>query len=79
VSSDPEYGDAWDGARSGSEDGHKGKVMRIFVGQNETRTVSYTSTIPKGERGPVTVDTTPTVTTTKVTISKTCDGVVNPK
>ena len=79
VSSDPEYGDAWDGARSGSEDGHEGKVMRIFVGQNETRTVSYTSTIPKGERGPVTVDTTPTVTTTKVTISKTCDGVVNPK
>jgi len=77
--SDPEYGDAWDGARSGSEDGHEGKVMRIFVGQNETRTVSYTSTIPEGVRGPVSVDTSPTVTTTQVSISNTCDGVVSAK
>jgi len=79
TASDPAYGDAWDGARSGSEDSHQGKVMRIFVGQNETRTVSYTSTIPKGERGPVSVDTSPTVTTTQVSISKTCGGIVNAK
>lgn len=76
---DPQYGDAWDGARSGSEEGHQGQVIRVFVGQNETRTVSYTSTIPDGKRGPVSVDYTPTVTTTPVSVSKTCAGVANTK
>ena len=72
----PEYGDAWDGARSGAEEGHEGKVIRVFVGQNETRTVSYTSTIPKGALGPISVRYSPTVTTTPVSISKTCSGLV---
>lgn len=79
TSVDPVGGDNWEGQRSGMEDGHQGQVIRVYVGQNETRTVSYTSTIPKGQRGPVSVDTTPTVTTTPISVSKTCAAVVNTK
>lgn len=71
---DPEEGDAWDGRRSGVEKGHDTQVVRIFVPQNETRTVSYTVKLPKGELGPLLARTTPTVTTAPVSIAPTCDA-----
>jgi len=79
TSVDPQGGDNWEGLRSGTEEGHQGQVIRVYVGQNESRTVSYTSTIPKGDVGPVSVRYTPTVTDTPVSIAKTCTGIVTTK
>ncbi|QAY60634.1 DUF4012 domain-containing protein [Microbacterium protaetiae] len=76
ISVDPTGGDNWEGLRSGEEKGHQGQVVRVYVAQNSSRTVSYTSSIPQGDLGPVSVDTTPTVTDTPITVSKTCDAIV---
>lgn len=69
---DPEQGDAWDGRRSGVENGHEAQVVRIFVPHEQTRTVSFTVRLPKGQLGPLLARTTPTVTTTPVSIAPTC-------
>jgi hypothetical protein len=71
---DPEHGNSWYDERSGSEDGRQAHSIRVFVGQGETRTVSYTSTIPEGQRGPLSVRYSPTVTSTPVQISPDCAG-----
>jgi hypothetical protein len=44
----------------------------MVLDRGETLSVSYTSTLPEGDLGPVSVRYTPTTTTTPVTISPTC-------
>lgn len=74
TASDPASGDAsgWD--RAGAERGHEAKSLLIAVPMGESRTVSFTSTIPEGDLGPLSVRFAPTVTDTPVTIDGSCGG-----
>lgn len=72
--SDPESGDIGRWNRASVEGGHQAKSMTIALGRGETRTVSFTSTLPAGELGPLAVRYTPTVTETPVTIDASCDA-----
>nr|WP_274637827.1 DUF4012 domain-containing protein [Microbacterium bovistercoris] len=74
---DPQFGDSYADMRSGVEDGRNAQSIRVFVPSGETKTVSFTSTLPKGDLGPLSVRYTPTVTTTPVTVAKTCDGLLS--
>lgn len=74
VSTSPESGDIsrWD--RDGAEKGHPLASRTMLVPMGETKTVSFTSTIPEGELGPLEVRYSPTVTQTPVTIDASCEG-----
>jgi hypothetical protein len=72
IVSDPEYGDFGDWTRTGSEAGRDGKSITITLPMGETRTVSYTSTLPEGDLGPLEVRYSPTVTKTPVTVADSC-------
>jgi len=74
VAADPERGDvrAWD--RLGVEQGREGRTQTIAIPLGETRTVSYTSTLPAEGLGPLSVRYTPTVTDTPVTIDASCEA-----
>ena len=73
---DPKFGDSYADWRTGVEQGRNAESIRVFVPSGETKTVSFTSTLPEGSLGPLSVRYTPTVTTTPVTISPTCGGVL---
>lgn len=72
IAASPERGDirAWD--RFGVEQGREGRTQTIAVPMGETRTASYTSSLPTEGLGPLSVRYTPTVTETPVTIDVTC-------
>jgi hypothetical protein len=72
VSSDPAKGDVWGADRHSAEGGRNAASLRLFVPRGQTRTVSYTSALPTGTLGPVSVRSTPTVSSTPVTIARTC-------
>jgi hypothetical protein len=76
LATSPEKGDMskWD--RSGVEKGHAVASRTILLEKGETKTVSFTSTIPDGELGPVAVRFSPTVTQTPVTIDPSCQALV---
>lgn len=74
ITSNPEYGDFADWTRTGSEAGRQGKSITMTVPMGETKSVSFTSTLPEGELGPLEVRFSPTVTTTPVTIAESCDA-----
>nr|WP_253941295.1 DUF4012 domain-containing protein [Microbacterium sp. SYP-A9085] len=78
TATDPEFGDSYADWRSGVEAGRDAKSIRIFVPSGQSKTVTFTSPLPKGELGPLSVRYTPTVTTTPVTVAKTCDGLFLP-
>jgi hypothetical protein len=69
---DPARGDVARFDRSSTEGGRSAKSVAVFVDKGETRTVSYTSTLPEGELGPLSVRYSPTVTTTAATIAPSC-------
>lgn len=71
VSSDPEVGDLGRD-RDGVYNGRQAWSLGVAVGQGETRTVSFTSTVPEGDNAPLTVRYTPTTTPTAVTIAPSC-------
>ncbi len=50
----------------------------MLVDQGQTRTVSYTSALPEGELGPISVRYSPTVTDTPVTIAPSCTELTGP-
>lgn len=75
VGSVPEAGDIADFDRSGVENGRQGKSLTLALPMGETRTVSFTSTLPEGALGPVEVRYSPTVTSTPVTIADSCAAV----
>jgi len=74
---DPAGGDSYWDAKTGAEDGRNVQSIRVFVPSGTSRTVSYTSSIPKGDLGPFSIATTPTVhPEADTTVSPTCDGLV---
>lgn len=77
-SSDPADGDDPSATRTGVENGRNVESLRFFVAEGQTRTVSFTSTLPKKNVGPVSVRYTPTATSTLVTVAKSCGELVSP-
>lgn len=74
--SEPADGDVPQLSRSGVEQGRDGASITIGVPMGESRTVSFTSTIPDDADGPVTVRHSPTATRTPVDVSDTCASAV---
>ncbi|UWF77875.1 MULTISPECIES: DUF4012 domain-containing protein [Microbacterium] len=74
VGVDPASGDrdGWD--RSGVYNGRETRSLFIAVPKGESRTVSFTSTVPADAAAPLAVRYTPTVTQTPVTIDPSCDA-----
>ncbi|UUT35715.1 hypothetical protein [Microbacterium elymi] len=58
--------------RTGVERDRNVQSTRYFVASGETKTISYTSTLPAGILGPLSVRYSPTVTDTPVSISNSC-------
>ena len=69
---DPARGDVARLGRSSTEGGRSAQSVAVLVDRGETRTVSYTSTLPEGELGPLSVRYSPTPTSTNVTIAPSC-------
>lgn len=76
IASSPEQGDlsGWD--RAGQYKGRDTRSMLVTVPMGESRTVSFTSTLPDGLLGPLDVRYTPTVTQTPVQIDPSCGGIL---
>lgn len=72
--SNPDVGDFANWTRTGSEAGRAGKSITMTLAMGETKTVSFTSTLPEGDLGALRVRYSPTVTTTPVTIADSCTG-----
>ncbi|WP_140403499.1 DUF4012 domain-containing protein [Microbacterium sp. JB110] len=72
VSPDPDV--SWE-TRTGVERERNVWSNRFFVPTGETKTMSYTSTIPAGDLGPASLRFSPTVTDTPVTIDDSCGSV----
>lgn len=73
---DPDGGDISSLSRSGSQNGNVGESRMVTLGQNESRTVSYTVQLPGGALGPLDLRHTPTASATPVTIDATCGPLV---
>ncbi len=58
--------------RTGAYNGREAKSLGVALAQGETRTVSFTSTVPDGDAAPLTVRYTPTTSKTPVTIADSC-------
>ena len=69
---DPARGDVASLGRTSTEDGRSAQSVAVLVDRGETRTVSYTSTLPQGELGPLSVRYSPTPTSTSVAIAPAC-------
>lgn len=70
---DPANGDISSLSRSGNENGNLGESRMVTLGQNESRTVSYTVQLPGGPLGPLDLRHTPTASDTPVTVDASCD------
>lgn len=75
---EPEAGDARELDRRSVEDAREAQSIAVMVDRGETRTVSYTSQLPAGELGPISVRYSPTVTDTPVTIADSCAQLTGP-
>ena len=75
---DPGSGDAEELARTSTEGGRNAQSIAVLVDRGQTRTVSYTSTLPEGELGPISVRYSPTVTDTPVSIAPSCVELTGP-
>ena len=75
---DPGEGDAPDLTRAGTEDGRSAQSIAILLDRGQTRTVSYTSALPEGDLGPLSVRYSPTVTDTPVTVDASCGELMKP-
>lgn len=63
----------WD--RAGAYNGRETKSLFVTVGKDETKRVSFSSTIPEGDLAPLQVRYTPTVTQTPVTVDPSCSSI----
>ena len=75
---DPGAGDAEGLDRLSTEEGRQAQSIAVMVDRGQTRTVSYTSKLPDGELGPISVRYSPTVTDTPVTIAPSCAELTGP-
>jgi hypothetical protein len=71
-SSKPADGDDPAATKTGTENKRDVESLRIFVAEGETRTVSFTSTLPDSHVGPLSVRYTPTATSTDVMVADSC-------
>lgn len=72
---DPQEGDlGWD--RTGVYNGREGHSLGVTLAQGETRTISFTSSLPAGELAPLTVRYSPTVRETPVTVAASCGELI---
>jgi hypothetical protein len=78
VGVDPGSGDADGLDRVSTENGRNAQSIAVLVDKGQTRTVSYTSQLPEGELGPLSVRYSPTVTDTPVTIAPSCAELTGP-
>ena len=69
---DPGSGDAEELARASTEGGRNAQSIAVLLDRGQTRTVSYTSVLPEGDLGPLSVRYSPTVTDTPVSIDGSC-------
>lgn len=76
IATTPPEGSAPSRDRAGAYKGRDMSSLFVAVPMGESRTVSFTSTLPDGERGPLSVRYTPTVTQTPVTIDASCAGLL---
>ncbi len=74
LGADPVADVEWE-RRTGVEYGRNVEVNRYFVPRGETKTISYTSTIPEGELGPANLRYSPTVTDTETHVGESCASV----
>jgi hypothetical protein len=75
---DPGEGDAPDLSRTSTEDGRNARSIAILLDRGQTRTVTYTSVLPEGDLGPLSVRYSPTVTDTPVAIDASCAELTGP-
>jgi hypothetical protein len=75
---DPGEGDAPDLSRASTEDGRNAQSIAILLDRGQTRTVSYTSALPAGDLGPLSVRYSPTVTDTPVAVDASCTELTGP-
>lgn len=74
---EPTVGDIPEWDRSGVENGRDAVSVSIVVPRGESRTVSFTSSLPAGDIGPLSMRHSPTVTTTPVDIAPSCADIVS--
>ncbi|MFD5213462.1 DUF4012 domain-containing protein [Microbacterium sp. NPDC058345] len=72
LGSSPSAGERSDKDRTGVYNGRQTKSMVVSVPMGESKTVSFTSSIPDGTSAPLEVRFTPTVTETPVTVDASC-------
>lgn len=72
INSDPTVGDFSDWGRAGEQSGHAVKSLTMLVPMGESRTVSFETSIPDGELGPLFVRHSPAVGETPVNVSDSC-------
>ena len=72
VATSPEFSDYSSMDRSGNYNGLDARNIFATVPMGESRTVSFTSTVPEGLNVPLSVRYTPTTTQTPVTIQESC-------
>ncbi|WP_314505729.1 DUF4012 domain-containing protein [uncultured Microbacterium sp.] len=78
LGSQPATGDIPEWSRTSTENGRNAGSITVFLGQGETRSVTYTSSVPEGELGPISARYSPTVTDTPVTIAASCAELTGP-
>lgn len=71
--SEPGAGDRADWDRSGAYGDREAKSLLMLLDKDETKTVSFTSTVPDGASAPLEVRYSPTVTQTPVTVDASCE------
>lgn len=74
LAADSASGDLPEWDRAGVEKGHAVKSVTVAVAMGGSRTASFTSSLPAGPLGPLSVRTSPTVGQTPVTVDPSCDG-----
>lgn len=75
---DPGSGDASGLDRASTENGRSAQSIAVMLDRGQSRTVTYTSTLPEGDLGPLSVRYSPTVTDTPVTIAPSCAELTGP-
>lgn len=78
ITSHPNQGDLPFWTRTGVEQGRDARSISVALPMGKTTRVSFTSTVPHGELGPLSVRYSPTVTRTPVSIAGSCNALFPP-
>lgn len=78
LGSDPAAGDIPSWSRASTENGRNAGSITVFLGQGETRSVTFTSSLPDGPLAPFSARFSPTVTDTPVSIASSCTELTGP-